>query len=428
MRAAKIAGVIAGGAAALSAFALGAYAAEVTLTPEQTLALFGDTLNGLVRTARNGAQQAITFDYAFPLNSIGYMDLGGGFNADQIYSDSGEPAGRQEVSQYFGNTNGLVYIADSSQWGGADITPYQKYGQSGDSFQLHVPFSVQLNGIGGIRQGICYPTYYSNYNTPQTAYNTCLCSYLSTPNIDTVALKGRTIGGIQNVTNFMLPDYPYYNTSTLDETAVQYFAAYYVNTEQLEENFDIRGITIDCYGVTNASSGTDLWLIVTCPTIWDYVPATTTTAPQTTVSGETGLTGIGTTGTGTDLSGISADLREIILNQRWQIQQFEVINENTRRIANNTATIVNQLNNIYALMVKQGEIPISTDSTMLAAIGSALDNYTTAKIPDDAVSGLTFWGAVASWIYGEYGFAAQMAMFALCIGVTCWILFRGRTS
>ena len=65
---------------------LNAYASDsVTLTPAQTLALYGTQIQGLLRTERLGSQIPITFDYAFPLDSVGYMDDGGGFSPSNVY-------------------------------------------------------------------------------------------------------------------------------------------------------------------------------------------------------------------------------------------------------------------------------------------------------------------------------------------------------
>lgn len=436
MTTARIAGVIAGGVLALSAFALASSADVVTLTPEQTLALFGDQLGGVVYPVRNGSAVGITFDYAFPLKSIGYMDSGGGFDPSQVYgATGGGNAAREEMRDYLGDRNGLVYIASSSQWGGVDITPYTEYG--GVPVQLHAAFSVRLSGIGGYQQSILYPSLHQTISTNNPRRD---ASYMTFAGDSYNPVQGNTIGGVDVAANYSLPTYPYYSqiydpetgtsqSAAVDQSQLQWFIPFYVNTEEQPASFDVNGITIDCYGVTNSSSGgTDLWLIVTCPTIWDYTPSVTTSVPVTSFTGETGVTGIGTTQTGVDMSQISVDLREIIYNQRWQIHQNEILNENARIIANNTNTIVQQLNKIYEQMVKTGDVPVSTDTPIAAAIGSAINGYTTARLPDEAVNGISFWSHLSQWLMSEYGFCNTVALFALCMGVTCWIIFRGRTS
>ena len=67
MRAARYAGLLAGAALAVSAFCLGAAADTVTLTPAQTVALYGSEIN--VRVRRSGLDESsnVTFHYAFPL-------------------------------------------------------------------------------------------------------------------------------------------------------------------------------------------------------------------------------------------------------------------------------------------------------------------------------------------------------------------------
>ena len=53
------------------------------------------------------------------------------------------------------------------------------------------------------------------------------------------------------------------------------------NFYESDTAFNIRGFTIDCYNVTNGSSGTDLWIIVTCPTLYNYNPPPVTTVATT---------------------------------------------------------------------------------------------------------------------------------------------------
>ena len=58
----------------------------VTLTPAQTLALFGTEIQGILYPTKNGSPVSVTFDYAFPLNSIGDMDSGGSLFPDVLAS------------------------------------------------------------------------------------------------------------------------------------------------------------------------------------------------------------------------------------------------------------------------------------------------------------------------------------------------------
>lgn len=208
------------------------------------------------------------------------MDEGGGFDPSQVYGATGTGnAGKQELQGYFSNRNGLVYVASSSQWGGVDIAPYTEYG--GAPVQLHAAFSVQLSGIGGYQQSILYSSFHQTLSTNNPKRS---ASYMTIAGDSYNPVRGITIGGVDVSANYSLPTYPYYSqiydpetgtsqSAAVDQSQLQWFVPFYINTEEQPSSFDINGITIDCYGVTNSSSGgTDLWLIVTCPTIWDYTP------------------------------------------------------------------------------------------------------------------------------------------------------------
>ena len=177
----------------------------------------------------------------------------------------------------------------------------------------------------------------------------------------------------------------------------------------------------------------DVWLIVFTPTIKDHVPATTTqpvtTRPPATTrkQGQTGYDPIGTASTGVDLDYIATDLAEIIRNQRHQINQLDVENRNSQIIANNTSELVNTLNLIYELMLKEGEIPVQPDPDGfdMGAIQSAIQGYTTARIPEQAENGLRFWAAIIKYINDELTWAAALGTLGLALSVTCWILLGG---
>lgn len=462
MRAAKIAGMIAGGAAALLAFPFLSGAESIDLTEEQTVALYGTEFTATFygHPADIGVtHRDVTFHYAGKLSDFGFMDDGGGFGSTNNYLG-------QQYRNDIDSLRACVYTASPSDWGGGTFptcnSAYYNDNIDWSNGNINLRLSVDIGGYTELTQYFGWSTGNYNYydgtgwsqgysaayepyrmlagwrclNISQTGFDAPVSTVISSGN----ACDGVSYAGVQRCGYANLPAYAYYNDNPLDETRLMRIAFNRVFSTTQTTGLPLSAIQLQMQVVqqstvlsTNDAPQGDLWLIVGCPHIRDYVPATTTattvqTTRYTTRTGMTGLTGIGTTQTGVDMSQISVDLREIIFNQRWQISQNEVITENTRRIANNTDTIVQQLNAIYAVLVQDGQLPVSTDNTMIAAIGSALDGYTTAKIPDDAVSGITFWGAVVSWLYGEYGFAAQMAMFALCIGVTCWILFRGRTS
>ena len=133
----------------------------VDLTPQQTVALYGTQLNALYYDFFVQHQSySITFDYAFALNDIGYMSDGGGFDSSNITSTigiSGSDMTESAIKNLIGSMNGIVYVADATQWGNTQIYPYSSSSDPAH-VQLHVPFSVDLSGIGRIQQGFFYST------------------------------------------------------------------------------------------------------------------------------------------------------------------------------------------------------------------------------------------------------------------------------
>ena len=155
---------------------------SITLTVAQTLALYGTQIPCLLYNSRGGTQLSVTFDYAFQLSSVGYMDEGGGFDYSDVYGSIQESVGRSQIASYISDMEALVYIASSSQWGGTNISPYVQSNLSPLPPQIHFPFSISLSQIGGMEQAILYPTYHNTFNTQNVNYNnskrTCIIIYI----------------------------------------------------------------------------------------------------------------------------------------------------------------------------------------------------------------------------------------------------------
>lgn len=391
----------------------------VTLTPAQTLALFGTEIQGILYPTSNGSPVTITFDYAFPLDSIGYMDSGGGFDTDVALENIWTlDNNRQTEAEYLGESNGLVFVASSSQWGGVDVSPYG----ASQTVQLHCPFSISLSGITGIRQSILYSTASGSLNYWQFNQAGNIMTVLSDPNYTTGAiLSNAARNGIRRATYIQMPTYPFYSSSgTVDETALQYFTMFY-NSYQTETAFDIRGFTIDCYNVTNASSGSDLWLVVTCPTLYSYnPPVVTTTDAPTTFPTQTFPTATVPTGTDYDPHKI------IIQNQNTQIMQLNLI--------------IGQLDRIYNRMVNSGQIAVNLmpaeplaelRTDIHSQIHDSLGSFTTSQIPSDYSSDMQHSFSFFNDLYsrftsGPLAFFGWLGIFSLMSIVVSWFIFRGR--
>lgn len=436
-RAAKLACMIAGAAAAALAFAIPARAESVALTEQQTLALYGSQISAQIKPTWNDAITGVTFDYYGFVTSMGYWtDSSHGWDA---YHMDGEPqtaAGYLYVDGAHFDTwlmgkGGVVYRASASQWGGGQVRPYGAIGDTAPTAQVHLSTLVSIENVSSIKQyfGIsCNKETWSNQRT-DARHN--LGQYTQRPTFGGV--WGGFYQTIPHVFRAALPLSPVNESQgqTTPWATTPKFEMYYY--EDSGESFTVgNGLQLTAYWVASAGSeNPDLFLVIGCPEIDFAAPPETTTAQTTRPpagTGQTGVTGIGTTATGVDLTNISADLAEIIRNQRWQISQGEVINENARIIANNTNEIIRILNKIYDIMQESGEIPSEPDGFSLGAVESALQGYTTARIPEQAESGVRFLAALVQFINDELTWAAALGALGLALSVTCWILFRGRNA
>lgn len=393
----------------------------VTLTPAQTLALFGTEIQGILYPTQNGSPVTITFDYAFPLSSIGYMDSGGGFDTDVAYQNIWSTySNRQSVAEYLGESNGLVYVASSSQWGGVDTSPYG----ASQTVQLHCPFSIDLSDITGIRQDVLYSTASGSLSYWEFNSTGNIMTVLSDPNYSMGAiLSNAQRNGIRRATYISMPTYPYYSSSgSVDETALQYFTLFQ-NFYQSDSSFNIRGFTIDCYNVTNGSSGTDLWVILTCPTLYNYNPPPETTV-ATTRPAET--IPVATYPVET-MPPAYTDTPQNILNQNLITNNYQL------------NLIIGQLNLIYAKLCAEGELGLDVDlgwhpdlqdgenlpyydTDIQSQMYDIINGHTTATVPNFDTSfvkdGYDFLTDNA-WI-------AKMGALSLALSVAAWIIFRGR--
>lgn len=394
----------------------------VTLTPAQTVALYGTQIQGILYPTKSGSPVTVTFDYAFPLNSIGYMDDGGGFDytatRQNIYSSL---SSRDTIASYIADCNGLVYVASSSQWGDVDTSAYG-YTSTGN-VQLHCPFSINLQGITGIKQALFYSTLSSISNSQWTQYTNNTMTWLSTPNNYTLQSipSNSQYSSVYRSTFIPLPTYPYYSgQGSLDETSLQYFTAFY-NSYELEDAFDIRGFTLDAYNVKNGSSGTDLWLILSCPTLYSYnPPVVTTTEVPTTFPTQTFPTA--TLPTGTDY-----DPHKIIIgNQNTQIMQLNLI--------------IGQLDRIYNRMVNSGQIAVNLmpadplaelRTDIHTQIHDSLTSFTTSQIPINYRSDMNGSFSFVNTLYTIFtsdglSFFGWLGLLSLTMYVVIWFIFRGR--
>lgn len=447
MRAARIAVLMAGAAAAASAFCLGVSADTVTLTPAQTVALYGTEINVKVRRSGLDETSNVSFHYAFPLSSVGNQAQGGGFtNTSGLNMTIG-------LANEIKALNGCVYIAQESDWGGGAFPTWNSHNTNVGLSSAELNTSVNIGQYTDIAQYVAWSCGTWDYVREQYTNTWPLDSECPWEARHNAPLQGSTTisSGVALKVNSpsrwwvgtgLLPTYAWNGTDPLDESSTPSFAFLRLYATTLTTGLSVNEMRIGMQNLqqvhrtgSQAPYG-DVWLIVFTPTIKDHVPATTTqpatTRPPATTrkQGVTGVNPIGTAETGVDIDYIATDLAEIIRNQRHQIAQLDVENRNSQIIANNTSELVNTLNLIYELMLQDGEIPVQPepDGFDMGAIQSAIQGYTTARIPEQAEGGVRFLAALVQFINDELTWAAALGALGLALSVTCWILFRGRNA
>ena len=403
---------------------------SVTLTPQQTLALYGASFTALVGDRYSDSTSAITFQYAFPLNSVGFMDEGGGFSVNRFANNSmsldGSSLTANELKSIWADTTGLVYVADASQWNNSVFTPYS-HDQMNGAVQLHVPFSISISGITRFEQNIFYSTkrnadYQTPYAYPQ--YNE-LKILTDIANVSFPSVRS-AYSNYYVAARGVMPTYPYYQDGNqLDENNLGYFSGWIVDLyEDLDTPtfFSISGATIDCYCVSSVSrDNNNIWLIIGCPTLYNYSP------PVVTTTRTTETYPIQTFPTETYPTGTSFDPHKIIIdNQNTQIMQLNLI--------------IGQLDRIYNRMVNSGQIAVNLmpaepladlRTDIHSQIHDKLSSFTTSQIPSDYSSDMQHSFSFVNTMYtkftsGSLSFFGWLGIFSLSMYVVIWFIFRGR--
>ena len=402
---------------------------SVTLTPQQTVALYGSSFTALVGDRYSDSTSAITFQYAFPLKSVGFMDVGGGFSISRFPNPSlsidGSSLTANEIKDIWCGSNGCVYVADSSQWGNSTFNPYD-HDQMNGAVQLHIPFSIQLPSITRFCQNVFFSTkrnadYQTPYAFPQ--YNE-LKILTDIANVSFPSVRAQ-YSNYYVAARAVLPTYQYYQDGNqLDENNLGYFSGWEVDLYDDEDTptfFSISGATIDCYCVSSVSrDNNNIWLVIGCPTLYNYNPPVTTTA-GTTRPRETAVPA--TYPLATLDSGVTGPL--------------VVINDNSITQINQLNMIIGQLNLIYAQLVANGEIAVDLgwspdlqDGDSISIYGTDIKNqmetiingHTTAALPNfnnDYVSSGFGFLMDQPWI-------SMLGGLGLALSVACWIIFEGR--
>lgn len=419
---------------------------DVVLTPEQTVALYGSTITGTYYDELNHTYHNLTFQYAYPLKSIGYMDTGGGFSG---LSDSISPA---SVLSFCKSMNGCVYVASSSQWGGGTFPTYQNRDSGGDPCNLTLNFSLSIP-CTRFTQAVMWST--GKYNCKSDSYESSIrwkradtfwqCHLA---NSELAPNGNATYGGSASTSSVpahpIMPFYPYYASgAALDESQTPEWGVFYedvtIGSMMVISGFDYGMQSLQQtikYSNSSPPSG-DVAIIIGCPAISQYEPnAVVTTAPRVTTAPSVTTTRK-VTGTAApaytyvtqeplDLSNIESGIAQIIQQEYEQNQKLDWIGNNAEAAVYDLGLICDKLDAIYELMKEQGDIePVHTDADFAAWFQVALSSETTVRIPDEATDGLSFIAYLLT-ILQNVGWFAAMGALGLATGVAYWIIFKGR--
>lgn len=439
MTAAKLAGMIAGAAAAVSAFSMSAYAAPVQLTPSQTLALYGDTLNVEYYAGNNATPENIEFHYA-------------GTTLELLSDEQYQDGIRNPFSAIYNDTSGLNSL--SSWKNGAPALIY-RYGMTVDNWNewhgddgranLTLNTSLTIPNIKNIKQKIWWSAKIQPDSTPQTprAWGDTRNSWgyvdagvlgrikqdAMTNEAFSVYNRSYTIGTLEMWNhNNPVPAYdliPFYGIQINIPAATPYDTQFDYNGADFHIN-SVNAYDTGYYPVL----GYSVFLMIQCPEIdGEFVGPTmppTTTAATTTRLKEPETAATYTTAVTID--NFADDIQEIIRNQRWQIYQQEIMIRN-QQVQNNTLRdILDRLDAIYVKMVRDNDIPISTDSPMWQEMAGALTGMTTFTMPNNILQGLTFWADCSNELMTRFDWLVPLAAFSLTMLVIYYVLFKGRTS
>lgn len=433
MTAARFAGILAGAAAAVSAFSLSARAELITLTPQQTVALYGSRLSGTYYDGDADTTYNISFDYAFPLSSIGWDD--GGLSVGHTWPTSPTTVGlRTQLCE----GDAAVYVASASQWGGGTFVPWAN---SAGHVNVSLSPSISLNNIDRWQQNILY-TVADNWRgdlggTPLE--RGCVASEgvltvnasFGQPRLSLTGGSGGFANGTVRPCMAYLPTYAH-ASGTVDESQLATVTGWLCDITQGDVDFSVYGWQADMTWVgTAGSSSSDIWLILGCPTIGNYEvpPPVTTPAPTTSRPIYTAETGQTYT-TGITIDNFSADIQEIIRNQRWQLYYDEIMVRN-QNVQNETLRqILARLDDIYNKMdvFQNQQNPMDTNTPLWQEMAGALTGMTTNTMPNYVLQGLTFWADCSQEILIRYDFLVPLGAFALTMLVIYYVLFKGRTS
>lgn len=359
---------------------------DVQLTYEQTLALYGSTIQvDFYNGSTNVHKSAYFYDYT---DNLGDRPS----HWDNIYFTS-ISANTSGVPSCWRNTpGGLVYYVPFT------VDEFHS-GSYSDHANIYLDTSVDITGLTRYRHNIFYQVQYSlaNYTNTYGLYNTTYSNSIK-------IYPDHYYAGFERNRTGNFPTYCYnsndQNYSGVDETKIAILSGIFADLSNNDDTFsldtetytlngcyvlDLSGRTInDTYYV----NGYGFFFIITCPILTGVDPTIVTTAVSSSGSETTTTTAVNVNvdvDVDVDLSTVESQLDEIIDNQESEISQLEDINESTLHTwelvdgmyTTQTAQlndILDKLDDIYDQMVLSGQVIVNLD------IDSSLSTQTNALI------------------------------------------------
>lgn len=398
---------------ALYRCAISAYAVDVTLTPQQTLALLGTEIEGNYYNASTGLSFSST---AVFVGSTDSADLWLWNERDSVIPNTLIPFySTASLASPYIYSSALIYRV----W-----FPVGMVSSNSDLlYNWYCDFPFDLSGLTRFEMPIFYTISSTSFNSRTNAQlNTSLG--LQTFNRLSGSSQMYLYSGVKNnqsVANFGC--LPVNFTSDTDFSVSNLFLG--LNA--------CKSISQDYIEDVSGTTGEYLYILVECPVISNYSPATTTRSQPTIPP----LTLYTTRSNRYDRSATTPantlDLSQIEENQRLQI---EIENDNRNFNAgtfDGVNIIIEKLDNIYALMQARGEIAVDLFDGLQWSPGSDINNYisnglthTTARLPDtfnpDTINSLSDLLMNRS----QFGRFAAIGIFSIGFGIFCWFVFRGR--
>lgn len=415
---------------AVSRCSLLASADSYTLTPSQTLALYGSSFTGSFYNKDTGIHQDVSF------SCVG--------STDNVWLPPGAPDGLNLNIQGWGHVSSSYQTIYNSH---AQSAPFLIYSgtvynyvynnTNNTTLSFHFPISLNISDYSGM---FLYSTGSRAYPHDISSVSTQRSSLLFNTSFSSIENRQNIISG--NYASYMqIPDtgeYNYIGTVPDDNMMqMQFFSLYGDSSLHSSDNslFTLSNLQVDLarsagHVYPTVNTYCIVYFLIQCPTLESYSPpvvTTTTTPAVTTRSPYTGEYFVTTPQFTYDLSPLETNQLNQIRIQNEQLQYeagvFDGIN-----------IIIQQLNDIYNRMVQSGEIPVDLVGGFDWSVNTDVQNYVNNAVTSFTMAQITpaSYFDTPNNIYDLFGGLNWLKPFALvgafstAMGIFTWFVFRGR--